>query len=174
MFTALLARVENYSNPERIYLKLGEAYTALQDLDAALNAYNWIQTNAAQTPAAHEALYRMAGVLEKQGKEDEAIALYDKAATAAMNDTAAQARFRLGELYEKREEYDTAAKNYMRVAILFLHPTLSPESMWRAGQCFEKSDNRDSAVKTYSDILSEYPESTQAESARERLANLKA
>jgi TolA-binding protein len=174
VFGALLKQVKDYPNPERIYLKLGEAYSFLKMSDNALAAYTWILENAAQTPSAHESTFRIAALYEQLEKIDDAIALYEQAASAAMNNTAAQARFRLGELFEKKEAYDVAAKNYMRVAILFLHPTLSPESMWRAGRCFEKGGNRKSALKTYADIVSEYPDSKQAENARARLAELKA
>jgi TolA-binding protein len=173
VFEALIGRVKGYANPERIYLKLGQAYSASKNVDAALVAYNWIQDNALQTPAGHESTSRIATLYELQGKVDKAMKMYERAATAAMNDTAAQARFRLGELFEEQKEYDTAARNYMRVAILFLHPTLSPESMWRAGQCFEKGENPDSAIRTYSDIVAEYPDSKQSESAKARLADLK-
>lgn len=174
VFRALVERTLNYPNPERIYLKLGETYSAMKKVEAALDAYKWIQENALQTPSAHESTFRIAALYEEQGKIAEAMTLYERAATAAMNDTAARARFHLGELYEGKKEYDTAAKNYMRVAILFLHPTLSSESMWRAGQCFEKGENQESAIKIYSDILAEYPDSKEAESAKARLAELKA
>jgi TolA-binding protein len=174
VFTALLERTLNYPRPERIYLKLGETYSAMKRIDAALEAYGWIQENAPKTPSAHESTFRIAALYEEQGRAGEAMTLYERAATAAMNDTAARARFRLGELYEGKKEYAVAAKNYMRVAILFLHPTLSPESMWRAGQCFEKGANPESAIKIYSDILREYPDSEQAESAKARLAELSA
>ena len=115
----------------------------------------------------------MAQVYEKDKKIDDAIAMYEKVAEAAMNDTAAQSRYRLGELFEEKKEYETAAKNYMRVAILYLHPTLSPESLFRAGTCYENSNNKQSAIKTYLDIVKEYPESEQAKKAQVLLAELK-
>jgi len=62
----------------------------------------------------------------------------------------------------------------MRVAILFFHPELSPESLWRAGQCFEKSEEFGQARKTYTEVLEEYPESAPAALARERLNELAA
>lgn len=173
VFTALINHIKDYPNPERIQLKLGEAYTALDNPKKALEAYAWIQEYAPKTLSAHESTFRTAGVYEKQGKTDRAIELYEQAADAAMNDTAAQARFRLGEIFEEKKDYDTAARNYMRVAILFFHPTLSPESMWRAGQCFEYANNPDSAIKTYNDIVQEYPDSDQAIVAKERLSELK-
>lgn len=171
-FLALLKAIPNFSHSDRIHLKLGEAYLALEQPADALKAYAWVLEHAPQSITAHEAMFKTAQVYEVQNKTDEAVAMYERAATAAMNDTAARSRFRLGQLFEKEKNYEAASKNYLRVAILFLHPTLSPESLFRAGQCFEKDNNADSALKTYRDILKEYPDSEQAPKAQERLATL--
>ena len=58
----------------------------------------------------------------------------------------------------------------MRVAILFLHDELSPESLWRAGQCFEKAGSREQAKKSYEELVRESPESAQLAKAKEALA----
>ncbi|MFP6582827.1 MAG: tetratricopeptide repeat protein, partial [Candidatus Hydrogenedentota bacterium] len=173
VFTALLDRVKNYPQPEQVHLKLGDALASLEDYDGALAQYAWIGENRADTGVAHEASYRTAQVLEKQDKREDAVALYETVASATMNDTAARARFRLGELFESGEEYNLAAKHYMRVAILFLHPELSQESLWRAGQCYEKGENVSSALKIYRDIVEEYPDTEQASQATTRLTALK-
>lgn len=173
VFKALLDRVPNYDKPEQIRLKLGDTLTNLEQYDAALSEFTWVRENKADTVAAHEASFRTAKVLEKQGKREDAVALYESVASATMNDTAARARFRLGELFESSEDYDTAAKHFMRVAILFLHPELSPESLWRAGQCYEKGENVSSALKIYRDIVAEYPDTEQATQAGTRLIALK-
>ncbi|MCC6486848.1 MAG: tetratricopeptide repeat protein, partial [Candidatus Hydrogenedentes bacterium] len=86
--------------------------------------------------------------------------------------TAAKARFRIGELHEAKGDCDSAARSFMQVAILFLHPELSPESLWRAGQCFEKMNATDQARRAYDELIKEYPESEQAGKAKQRLAEL--
>jgi TolA-binding protein len=60
----------------------------------------------------------------------------------------------------------------MRVAILFLHEQLSPESLWRAGQCFEKAGSRDQAKKSYDELIRDYGNSEQATKAKAALAQL--
>lgn len=173
VLTALLERVPGYAQVDKVRLKLGDAYAGAAKYGEALTQYEWIRENREGSSAAHEAAYRAAGVLEKQKKNNEAATLYETVASAAMNDTAARARFRLGEMSEEAKEFDAAAKHYMRVAILFLHAELSPESLWRAGQCYEKASNTDSALKLYQDLVSEYPETEQAKNAKARLAELK-
>ncbi len=165
-FEALLANIQDYPAPERVRLKIAECIEKSGDIEKALQQYQTVIDTASQSTKAVEAKYRMACLYETQGKTEEAFALYEAAANANNGDLAARARFRLGELYEQREEFDKAARSYLRVAILFLHETLSPEALWRAGQCFEKAGSSEQAQKTYSEILSDYPESPQAEKVK--------
>ena len=116
-----------------------------------------------------EARYRMAQLHEAAGETEQAFALYEEAASTNNGDVAARARFRLGELYEGREEYDKAARSFMRVAILFLHQDLSPESLWRAARNYTAAGAPERAKKAYEEILRDYPDSEFAQKARAAL-----
>ncbi len=127
---------------------------------------------APQSSSAQDARYKMAQLYESKKKMDKAIELYEQVANTNAGDTAARARFHLGEIYEAKGDCDSAARSYMQVAILFLHPELSPESLWRAGQCFETMGSVDRAKRAYQEILSDFPESEQAGKAKQRLDEL--
>lgn len=168
-FQAMLAKSPDYPNPERVLFKIAEAREQTGDSKTALDQYGAVVSKAPRSAVAVEAKYRMAKVYESQKEVDQAINLYRAAASANSGDTAARARFRLGELYEERGDFAEASRSFMRVAILFLHPELSPESLWRAGQCFEKNGDTAQAHKVYNEIVSDYPDSAQAGKARARL-----
>ncbi len=173
-FEALLQHVPEYPNPERVLYKIAECAENAGRSEEAVKRYRRVVDTAPTSATAMDAKYRMALQLEKSDNLDAALPLYLEGAEANNSETAARSRFRLGEIFEERGEYQTAAKHFMRVAILFFHPELSPESLWRAGQCFEKSENFDQARKTYTEVLEEYPESAPASLARERLNELAA
>lgn len=173
-FRALLRHTPDYPNPERVLFQIAEALEQSAKTDEALRQYQAVADRAPQSALAVEARFRMAGIYEVKKDFDKAIPLYESAANANTGDTAARARFRLGELFEAKGDYGAAAKSYMRVAILFFHEELSPESLLRAARCFEKNNERDQAVKTYREVLDEYPNSPQAALARERLDALAA
>ncbi|HOE66512.1 MAG TPA: tetratricopeptide repeat protein [Candidatus Hydrogenedentes bacterium] len=167
---ALLTTVKNYPDPGRIRFKIAECHENAGRNDEAIALFRAIIETVPQSASAIEARYRMAQLHEKQKKMDKAIALYEDAANVNTGDTAARARFRLGELAEADANFEAAARHYMRVAVLFLHEQLSPESLWRAGQCYERVNRADQAKKAYQELLTEYPQSGQAAQAQQRLA----
>lgn len=173
-FEALLRNVPDYPNPERVLYKLAECAENSGRGEEAVQRYARVVDAMPRSATALDAKYRMARLYEKQGDIEKSIALYDEGANANNGETAARSRFQLGVIFEKRQDYEAAAKHFMRVAILFFHPELSPESLWRAGQCFEKNHEPEQALKTYREMLREYPESARAQKARERIEALAA
>ncbi len=171
-FQALLHASSDYPNPERVWFKIAECSEAAGKAVEAITRYQTVVETAPSSALAVEAQYRMARLHEEQNQPEKAFKLYEEAANANIGDAAARARFRLGELYENQEDFTAAAKSYMRVAILFLHEELSPESLWRAGQCFQKAARLDQARKTYEELVEGYPDSDQAAKAKEQLAQL--
>ena len=167
-FEAMLIKSPDYPNPERVLFKIAEAREQTGDSKQALEQYGAVVSKAPRSAVAVDAKYRMAKLYESQKEVDQAINLYRAAASANSGDTAARARFRLGQLYEEQGDFAEASRSYMRVAILFLHPELSPESLWRAGQCFEKNGDTPQANKVYNEILTDYPDSAQAGKVKER------
>jgi TolA-binding protein len=174
VFDYLVTANPKFPGPERILMKIAEARENAKAYDAAFTAYEAVVTKSPFSALALEAKYRMALLYETKGNADKAVSLLEETASANTGDTAARARFRLGELAEAEKAYEKAARHYLRVAILFLHPELSPEALWRAGQCFEKIKDTSQAKSTYQEIVLDYPESSQAESARSRLRALAA
>ena len=172
MFEAMLTGLPAYPYPDKVRFKIAECSESAGRPDEALQKYQAVIDATPSGGKAVEARYRMAALLEAKNDIDKAITLYEEASGSNTGDTAAQARFRLGELYEKRGEYERAARNYMRVAILFLHETLSPESLWRAGQCFEKVSGVNQAKGAYEELVKDYPNAEQAAKAREALARI--
>ncbi len=171
-FDALLKTSPNYPNKERILFKIAESIEQSGDAAAAFKRYEAVAKAAPDSTLAIDARYRMAKALEAQKQTDKAIVLYEDAANANSGDTAAQARFRLGEIHEAKGEFAEAARHFMRVAILFLHPELTPESLLRAGSCYEQNKEPDQAAKTYQELVRDHPDSPQAAKAKERLAAL--
>ncbi|MDQ1256374.1 MAG: Tetratricopeptide repeat protein [Candidatus Hydrogenedentes bacterium] len=166
---SLLRANPDYANPERVRFKIAECSEAAGKAEQAAALFAKVVEAAPGSSQAIESLYRMGKLQEQLKNEKEAVRLYEEAANANTGDAAARARFRLGELYEQQGDFEAAAKSYMRVAILFLHEELSPESLWRAAQCFEKAEKPDQAIKTYKELVDGFPESEQAVKAKAKL-----
>ncbi|MBN2307939.1 MAG: tetratricopeptide repeat protein [Candidatus Hydrogenedentes bacterium] len=171
-FGAMLRAIPDYPNPERVRFRIAECSERAGTARGAIELYGAVVEEAPRSASAVQAKYRMARLHETLNEMDEAMRLYEEAADTNTGDTAARARFRVGELLEAKEDYVGAAKSFMFVAIVFLHEELSPEALWRAGQCREKSGSVDQAKRAYQDVIAEFPDSPQAEKAQARLAEL--
>lgn len=167
-----LERVPGYPYPEQVRFLIAECGEKSGNAQEALKRYAAVIDLAPASTKALEAKYRMARIHESLNEREKALTLYEAAANSNTGDVAARARFRLGELFEEQGEFDKAARSYMRVAILFLHPELSPDALWRAGQCFEKTSNAEQARKAYDELIADYPDHAHAASAREALEKM--
>lgn len=168
-FEALIAARPDAPETAQVRLLLAQSYEETGRDEDARKQYTEILTRAPESGVATEAGFRLGGIHEAAGESDEAIARYEAAANANVGDIAAQARFRLGALYEAQEDCEKASREYMRIAILFLHDELSPEALLRAARCFEKLDRAPQAKSAYEELIADFPESTQAAAAREAL-----
>ena len=170
---ALLKALPEYPYADKVRFTAAEcSEKAGNDADALARYQATVDANPTGAKAV-EAKYRMARLHEKAGEEDKALSLYEEASSANTGEVAAQARFRLGEIFEARGEHERAARNFMRVAILFLHETLSPQALARAGQCYEQAGLAAQALGAYEELLKDYPESEPAPKAREAADRLR-
>lgn len=172
-FDALLEARPDYLNPERVRFKIAECSEAAGKPDDAVKLYQAVVDTAPQSAIAVDAKYRMATLHEAQKKHDEAFKLFEEVANTNTGMTSTRARFHLGELYEGKGDFESAARSYMYVVIVFLNEELAPESLWRAGQCFEKAGSADQARKAYEELVGTYPDSEQAGKAREAIGKPK-
>ncbi|MDX9975528.1 MAG: tetratricopeptide repeat protein, partial [FCB group bacterium] len=172
-FAALLKQHPDYTNADAVRLQLGLAKEAAGKHDEALAAFEELAQNP-ESPYAAQAKFHLAKAYDAKMESDKAAGLYEEIANTNSGDLAAEARFRLGELAEAKDDPKAASEHYMRVAILFLHEQLTPESLWRAGQCFEKLESIGEARKVYQELVATYPESEPSAKAQDRLAQLKA
>lgn len=171
-FEALLEAVPAYPYADQVRLKIAECSEQAGDLDQALVQYGAVAEASPTTAISTEARWHMARLYEAQGALDKAFEWYEAAANSNSGDIAARARFQLGALHEKQEEWDKAARSFMGVAILFLHEEMSPEALWRAGQCYEKAGQKEQARKAYTELLKDFPESAFAQKAGEAIKAL--
>lgn len=171
-FASLLEAVPAYPYADQVRLKMAECSEHAGDLEKALEEYEAVAEASATTAISTEARWHMARIYEAKGELDKAFEWYEAAANSNSGDIAARARFQLGALHEKQEDWDKAARSFMGVAILFLHEEMSPEALWRAGQCYEKAGQAAQARKAYAELVEDFPESAFTQKAGEALQAL--
>lgn len=172
IFEAMLKALPEYPTPERVLLKIaecashgGEATDVLPRLQAVVDA-------APTSSLAAEARFRMAKLYEGQEEVEKAMQYYTAAAEANNGDIGARSRYRMAELLAESDKPDDAAREFMRVAILYLHEELSPSALLRAGQAYEAAQKPGQAIKAYKELVKDFGDSPPAAEAKEALARL--
>lgn len=171
-YRAILARVPEYPNPERIQYRIAECAEQEGRLDEALSLYAAVAEEAPASNAAMQARLHMARLHDAAGNKEEALRLYEAASTLNNGDVAARACFRLAELQAEAGAAEKSARSYLRVAFLFLHADLSPEALLRAAKLYAGLDEKERASETLAQLLKDYPETPQAAEAREALEGI--
>lgn len=69
----------------------------------------------------------------------------------------AQARILSGDLLSSRQDYASASKAYMTVAVLYDDPVLTPKALTRAVDAYRKAGNPNEAQKTSEELRKRFP-----------------
>lgn len=154
-------------------LRLGEAQAVLQlwaDSEKTFNAY------LAEFSAAElwfQAKFGSAWAMENQGRIDDALKAYREVVDRHQGPTAARAQFQVGECLFAKKEYETAARELLKVDILYDYPEWSAAALYEAGRCFESMNDLDNARKQFELVRAQHGQTRWASLAGERLAATK-
>lgn len=88
--------------------------------------------------------------------------------------SAAQSQFYLAETSLMKKDYETALKDYIRMAVLFPgYPELQTAALFQAGQCDEALGNIQQAIQSYENLRQQFPDSEFAPKAQTRIEQLR-
>lgn len=166
VFTALLTAYPQHEQRNEILYVLGGIQEKAGDPDTAMEIYAEALV-ANPDPSRTADLHNRLGKMHEAKQEfDQAKDLYEKAANLDGGENSARARFNLASLYEAQGDLENAARNFMRLAILYVHETMSPESLWRAGNCYTRLNNPVQAKSIFEELIADYPDSPFAKEAQ--------
>lgn len=149
--------LKDYPAPQRLQFRYAECIHNLGKLDEAIQEYQKVVDISPSSTSATESLYRIAQIFEQKNQIDKALEFYERCANNGGSETSARAQFRLSEIYENQGELEKAGRNYLKVAILYFHPELSPESLWRSGNCYLKINEKENAQRAFQELVDDFP-----------------
>ena len=103
----------------------------------------------------------------------EAFARVTAHAVGGKTRTGAKCQFLIADTFIMQDDYKSARKAFFRVDALYAFPQWQAPALYQAAQCEEKLKDFAAAVKTYQDLISRFPKSKYAASAKSRLATAK-
>lgn len=156
---AKLTKPENGKPREETLQAYAEALAAVQAWQPLLEVCRQHQNQYPDSDRAYLSAFRKAKAYQGLGILDKAEKAYRE--TMGMTDTieAAKAQFNIGTIYFSRKEYADAAKNFLRVEILYDYPELFPQALYRAVQAFRQAGQDDRAEIYVEKLRTNYKDS---------------
>jgi TolA-binding protein len=179
-----------------ILLHGGQSAGQLKQWPESLKFLEAIPANYPESDLVPEALYEIAWANQNLGKLDEALKLYEMAATKARPQTGvkpevlgARSRFMMGEVHFLQKNFDEAIKEFKRVMLGFRGEQADPEvKKWQAkagyeaGRCADvqiqgaNGEKRTEAIieakNAYGYVVEKHPTDDLVAEAKKRLAEL--
>jgi tetratricopeptide (TPR) repeat protein len=109
---------------------------------------------------------------QRQARFDEARAAFERVTgekLAYRTETAAKAQFLLAETYFLQERWADAFLAYQRVYTSYSYPEWQAAALLQSAKCDEQQGQWPEAVRSYDQLLKEFPQSTHATEASERV-----
>lgn len=153
-------------------LRLGECLAALQRWTKSEEVFRKYLELYETSEGWHQAAFGAAWAVENQGRHAEAIERYRRIVDRHKGPTAARAQFQIGECLFALKQYDEAARELLKVDILYACPEWSAAALYEAGRCFEKLSKLVEARRQYKLIAEKYADTHWAKLAAERLSDI--
>jgi TolA-binding protein len=154
-------------------LRLGECLAQLQRWPASERSFADYLEKFGTSEQAYQAQFGLGWARENQQRYDEAISAYRLVVEKQRGPTAARAQFQIGECLLARKQYEEAARELLKVDILFAYPEWSAAALYEAGRCFEQLGKPAEARAQFQAVLEKQVESKWAELARKRMSELR-
>lgn len=157
---------------ERASIAVGNQWVALEKWKEALdNADQFLKTYP-ESLFLPEINWSRAKALDGLGDPKQALEWYEKSLTELQKMGNPDASFEAtlfmdrGRLLERLERIGDALESFLRVAIIYDHPQLTPEALYRSIRCHKALKEEDEAQTLYDELQTRYSDSSWAQKAK--------
>ena len=150
----------------------GQCAGSLKQWSASLTFHSRVLKDFPEFEQKAESRYGVGWTLQNQDRFDEAIQQYEQVTEETDSETAAKARFMIGECYFAKKDHQAAAKHFLKAAYGYRHEEWSALAFFEAGRCFEVLKDVDQARNSYQAMIKTYPKHVKAALDSRRLAEL--
>lgn len=150
-------------------LRLGECHAALQQWSESEAVFGEFLSEFSGRDDWFLARFGMGWAQEHLGKLNDAITTYSEVVTRHRGPTAARAQFQIGECHFAKKDHEIAARELLKVDILYAYPEWSAAALYEAGRCLELLGKTSDARKQFEMVKEKYPDTQWAKLAAEQL-----
>lgn len=152
--------------------RAGECAAMLEDWLLSQKWYEAVLQSHPDFALSSEARCGIAWAYQNQQQYDRAVELYELVTQETTSETAAKARFMIGECCFAQKQHAQAARHFLKVTFLYDHDRWTPLALFEAGRCFEVMRDAEQARSCYEKLMLQYPGHDKVPAARERVAAL--
>lgn len=153
-------------------LRLGEALALVQDFARSEQVFRDHRRRFPDAERWYQAQFGLGWALENQGKHDEAVGAYGEVIERHQGSTAARAQFQIGQCMYAQRRFEQAARELLKVDILYAYPEWSAAALYEAGRCFQELSNPVDARAQFEKVVQEHATTEWAQLATQRLDEL--
>ena len=150
----------------------GECAAALEQWDKSEQFHQMALDGFPEFELKPEARYGVGWALQQQNKLSEAISYYEKVTEETETETAAKARFMIGECCFAQKNHKEATKHFLKAAFAYGHKEWSAMAWFEAARCFEVLKDVAQAKNCYQQMIDKFPDHPKATDAKQRLGEL--
>jgi TolA-binding protein len=153
-------------------LRLGDCLCSLQRWAAAERAFGDYLDRFSSSELWFQARFGLGWARENQRRYAEAVDAYRAVIARHQGPTAARAQFQIGECLLAQERFEEAARELLKVDILYAYPEWSAAAIFEAGRCFERMGKAVEARTQFAQVAEKFSDTRWGEMAARRLAEL--
>ncbi len=153
-------------------LKLGEVLASAEKYESSENTYRQFLKSYPKHRYAYLAGFGVGWALENRQQYDKARQWYVKVTDTHNGPTAARSQFQIGECWFAQGKYERAARELLKVHLVYDYPQWSARSLYEAGRAFEQQKKYFRAKEQYKLCAKKYKDSDSAAMAQKRLKAL--
>ena len=169
---ALLTKFPNDKDNAAAHLKLGDIQATANQFAPSAATYSKFLAKYPKSKYAFMARFGLGWAMENQKKYDDARKWYKQVTGPHSGPTAARAQFQIGECYFAEGKFEQAARELMKVEIIYPYPEWSAAALYDAGRAFEQLKRLEDAKNQYALCVKKYKDSGPAALAAKRLKAL--
>ena len=153
--------------------RAGECAASLEDWKTSRRWHEKVLSDFPDFEMQAEARYGLGWALQNEGEFRDAMQLYELVTEQTQTETAAKARFMMGECCFAMKKHKDATKHFLKAAFVYNHPEWSAMAWFEAARCFEVIRDVDQAISCYEKMIEKYPQHSRVADARRRLTALR-
>jgi len=154
----------------RAQFQQAESLRAMKRWTQALEAYQPLLKEDTAFQPAYNAHYGSGVCSLEIGALEDARDAFSAVIRQTETATAAMAQMGLGEILVRQGEHARAAREFLKVYILYGYPEWKAKGLLRAAQSFKEAGDRERAVQYLTQLLENFPNTEQARAAAKMLA----